>query len=80
MGGGISKRGGGEPLGYFRPKKGYGGEDKSALSLIGVRNLADYESYREKLVADSEAKENVEFARQSGCILIEDRSWFYQIA
>ena len=31
------------------------------------------------LVADQDAKENVEFARKSGCILIEDRSYFYRV-
>jgi hypothetical protein len=79
MEGGIIKRCGGEPLGYFLPKKGYGGADNIAMTLIGFENLAAYEEYRKKLVADPEAKENVEFARESGCILIEDRSYFYRI-
>jgi hypothetical protein len=42
--------------------------------MIGFKNLVDYESCREKPVADPEAKENVDFARRSGCVLIEDRS------
>src|SRR5450432_3992407 len=71
MEGGIIKRCGGEPLGYFLPKKGYGGADNIAMTLIGFENLTAYEKYREKLVADPEAKENVEFAKSSGCILIE---------
>ena len=49
------------------------------MTLIGFENLAAYEEYRKKLVADPEAKENVEFARKSECILIEDRSYFYRI-
>lgn len=79
MEGGIIKRCGGEPLGYFLPKKGYGGADNIAMTLIGFENLTAYERYREKLVADAEAKENVEFARKSGCILVEDRSYFYRV-
>jgi hypothetical protein len=30
-------------------------------------------------MADPEAKENVEFAKRLGCILIEDRSYFYRV-
>ena len=77
MEGGIIRRCGGDPLGYFLPKKGYGGADNIAMALIGFENLTAYEAYRAKLVADPEAKENLEFARRSGCILVEDRSWFY---
>jgi hypothetical protein len=49
------------------------------MTLIGFESLAAYEDYRAKLVADPDAKANVEFARKSGCILIEDRSYFYRI-
>jgi NIPSNAP len=80
MEGGIIKRCGGEPLGYFLPKKGYGGPDNVAYTFIGFDSLAAYEEYRKKLVADPEAKANVEFARKSGCILSEDRSYVYRIA
>jgi hypothetical protein len=79
MEGGIIRRCGGEPLGYFLPKKGYGGPDNIAYTFIGFPSLAAYEEYRRKLVADPEAKENVEFARKSGSILSEDRSYFYRV-
>lgn len=79
MEGGIIKRCGGEPLGYFLPKKGYGGADNIAMTLIGFESLAAYEKYREKLVQDPEARENLEFARQSGCILVEERSYYYRV-
>jgi hypothetical protein len=79
MEGGIIKRCGGEPLGYFLPQKGYGGPDNIAYAFIGFDSLSAYEEYRKKLVADPEAKENVEFARKSGCILTEDRSYVYRI-
>ncbi|MGI8436432.1 MAG: NIPSNAP family protein [Chthoniobacterales bacterium] len=79
MEGGIIKRCGGEPLGYFLPKKGYGGADNIAMALIGFENLTAYEAYREKLIADPEAKENLEFAKKAGFILVEDRSYFYRV-
>ena len=79
MEGGIIKRCGGQPLGYFLPKKGYGGPDNIAMTLIGFKSLAAYEEYRAKLIADPEAKENLEFAKRSGCILTEDRSYFYRV-
>ena len=79
MEGGIIRRCGGEPLGYFLPKKGFGGADNIALALIGFENLTAYEAYRAKLVADPEAKENLAHAEKSRCILVEDRSWFYRL-
>ena len=39
--------------------------------MIDLENLAAYEKYRKKLAADAEAKEIVEFAIKSGCILVE---------
>ncbi len=75
MDGGIIQRLGGAPLGYFLPKKGYGGAENIALALIGFASLAAYERYREKLVQDPAALENMAFAERSGCILFEDRSY-----
>lgn len=80
MEGGIIQRCGGHPLGYFLPKKGLGGADNIAMALIGFESLVAYEEYRKKLVADPEAQENLKFVEQSGCILVEDRSYFYRIA
>jgi hypothetical protein len=79
MEGGIIKRCGGDPLGYFIPKKGYGGPDNIAFAWIGFDNLTAYEEYRGRLAADPEARENVEFVKKSGCILTEDRSYFYRV-
>jgi len=53
--------------------------DNIAMTLIGFKNLADYEKYREKLMEDSDAKGNVAQARESRSILIEDRCWFDRI-
>ncbi len=77
---GIIRRCGGQPLGYFLPKKGYGGPDNIAMALIGFESLAAYEGYREKLMKDPDAIENMAFAERSGCILSEDRSYFYRLA
>jgi hypothetical protein len=79
MEGGIIRRCGGRPLGYFLPKKGYGGADNIAMALIGFDSLAAYESYREKLIADPDTKENLAHAEKTGCILFEERSYFYLI-
>lgn len=50
---GIIRRCGGEPLGYFLPKKGFGGADNIALALIGFESLTSYEAYRNKLIDDA---------------------------
>jgi NIPSNAP len=76
---GIIRRCGGEPLGYFLPKKGLGGADNIALALIGFESLSAYEAYRGKLIADPDAKENLAFAEKSRCILVEERSYFYHL-
>ncbi len=77
--GGIIQRCGGKPLGYFLPKKGLGGADNVAMTLIGFENLTAYEAYRTKLMDDPAAKENLAHAKKSRCILVEDRSYFYRI-
>lgn len=76
---GIIRRCGGEPLGYFLPKAGFGGANNVAFAIIGFKSLADYEIYRSKLLNDSDARENLARARKSGCILVEDRSYFYRV-
>ena len=73
--GGIIRRLGGDLLGYFLPRKGYGGADNTALALIGFDSLSAYEAYRERLERDPEALENMAFARQTGCVLFEERSY-----
>src|SRR5258708_10957340 len=79
MEGGIIRRCGGQPLGYFLPKKGLGGPDNIALALIGFQSLADYETYRGKLMEDEDSRANLAAATQSRCILLEERSYFYRI-
>ncbi len=67
------RRCGGELAGYFLPTK-IAGPTNFALALINFPSLAAYEQYREALMQDPEAKANVQFAEQSGCFLVEDRS------
>jgi len=76
---GIIQRCGGYPLGYFLPKKGFGGADNIAMALIGFESLAAYEAYRAKLSDDPDSRENLAHAARTGCILVEDRSYFYLI-
>ena len=73
------QRCGGELVGYFLPTK-LAGATNIAYALINFPNLAAYEKYREDLMNDPAAKENVAFADRSGCILIEDRSFLQQVS
>lgn len=77
--GGIIRRCGGRPLGYFLPRRGFGGADNVALALIGFESLADYEEYRRKLMNDPDARANMADAAKSRCILIEERSYLDRI-
>ena len=69
---------GGELIGYFLPTK-IAGPTNIAYALINFPDLAAYEKYREALMKDDAAKQNVEFADGSGCIQIEDRSILRQV-
>jgi hypothetical protein len=69
---------GGELLGYFLPTK-TAGPTNIAYALINFASLAAYEEYREALMQDEAAKQNVVFADRSGCIVIEDRSILRQV-
>ena len=79
MEGGIIRRCGGEPLGYFLPKAGFGEPNNAAFASIGFKSLAHYETYRSKLIDDPDARENLTRAKKSGCILVENRSHFYRV-
>jgi hypothetical protein len=68
----IIERCGGDLVGYYLPKEG---ANNYALALIDFASLADYERYRERLFEDSDARENLAAAMESGCILAESRSF-----
>jgi hypothetical protein len=68
----IIERCGGLLTGYFLPKEG---ANNFALALIEFDSLASYESYRARLAADPDARANVAHARETRCILVEDRTF-----
>ena len=68
----IIPRLGGRLLGYFLPLEGTNYE---AWGLVGFDSLAEYEAYRARLRADSEAKDNFAFALQQRFILREERTF-----
>jgi len=72
----IIERCGGELLGYYLPKEG---ANNFALALIDFPSLADYEIYRERLAADADAKQNFADSNESGCILVESRSFLRRV-
>ncbi len=66
----IIPRCGGHLLGYFLPHEGSNFE---AWGLIAFATLAEYEAYRHRLKADSEAQANFAFAQRERFILREER-------
>lgn len=68
----IIKRCGGELVGYFLPKEG---ANNFALALIDFESLEAYEKYRKRLTEDEAAKANVAHAKNTQCILVEDRTF-----
>src|ERR1700735_845628 len=67
------ERCGGTLVGYHLPTK-IAGPTNFAVALIDFPSLAAYEIYRDNLLADADAVENVRRMEKSGCVLIEDRS------
>ena len=72
------ERCGGKLVGYYLPTK-IAGPTNFALALIDFPSLAAYEKYRDNLLADAAAVENVRRMEKSGCVLIEDRSILRQV-
>jgi hypothetical protein len=68
----IIERCGGKLVGYYLPKEG---ANNFAIALIDFDSLADYETYRARLADDPDAQANVKDAAESGCILVETRSF-----
>ncbi|HET6610296.1 MAG TPA: NIPSNAP family protein, partial [Rhodopila sp.] len=58
----IIARCGGNLLGYFLPKEG---ANNFALALVEFESLAAYETYRERLRADPDARANFAHARDT---------------
>jgi hypothetical protein len=72
----IIKRCGGDLIGYYLPKEG---ANNFALALIDFPSLADYEIYGQRLAADAEAQRNFADGNDSGCILVENRSFLRRV-
>ena len=68
----IIPRCGGHLVGYFLPHEG---TNDVAWGLISFDSLAAYETYRARLKADPQGRENFLFARDRGFILREQRSF-----
>lgn len=73
----IIPRCGGHLLGYFLPHEG---TNDIAWGLIGFDSLAAYESYRARLRADPEGRENFALAQRQRFILREERSFCEAVA
>jgi NIPSNAP len=72
----IIERCGGTLVGYYLPKEG---ANNYAVALIDFASLADYEAYRERLAADTEAQQNFADAGESRCILVESRTFLRRV-
>jgi hypothetical protein len=68
----IIPRCGGQLVGYFLP---YEGTNNVAWGLIAFDSLAAYETYRTRLKADAEARENFAMAQSNRLILREERNF-----
>jgi hypothetical protein len=68
----IIPRCGGRLVGYFMPHEG---TNNVAWGVIAFESLAAYESYRARLKADPEGRENFALAQSKRLILREERSF-----
>lgn len=73
------ERCGGKFIAYYLPTK-IAGPTNAAFGLIDFPDLASYERYREKLLADPDGIESLRRAEAAGCILNEERSFVRRIA
>jgi hypothetical protein len=61
---------GADLIGYYAPHEG---SATTAYGLYNIKNLAEYEAYRERLRNDSVGRANYEFAKREQFIRREDR-------
>jgi hypothetical protein len=73
----IIPRCGGHLVGYFLP---FEGTNDIAWGLIAFPTLAAYETYRARLKADPEARQNFAFAQTKRIILREERTFVETVA
>ncbi|MCF6302144.1 MAG: NIPSNAP family protein [Devosiaceae bacterium] len=68
----VIPRCGAELIGYFSPHEG---STTLAYGVYNIKNLAAYEAYKAKLIADPLGRENFEFAQREKFLLREDRTF-----
>ena len=68
----IIPRCGGHLIGYFVPHEG---TNDIAWGIIQFESLADYESYRARLLQDDEGRRNFEWAQTQRFIVREERTF-----
>ena len=68
----IIPRCGGDLIGYFLP---WEGTNNVAWGLISFESLAAYETYRARLKADPDGRENLALAQSKRLILREERTF-----
>lgn len=73
----IIPRCGGHLVGYFLPHEG---TNDVAWGLISFDSLAAYETYRTRLKADAQARENFSMAQSKRLILREERTFLEVVA
>jgi len=61
---------GADLIGYYAPHEG---SSTLAYGVYTIKNLADYETYRERLRNDPQGRANYEFAKREQFIRREDR-------
>jgi hypothetical protein len=67
---------GGDVIGYWMPHEG---TNNIAFALISFESLAAYESYRGRLRADKDGRENFLFAERERFILAEERTFLRKV-
>jgi hypothetical protein len=75
---GVIPRCGGDLVGYWLPTK-FAGPTNVGIAMIDFASLGAYEQYRERLGKDSDNAELVRRAEESGCILVEERSFMEKV-
>lgn len=63
---------GADLIGYFAPHEG---SSTLAYGVYSIKNLAEYESYRARLMEDPLGRENYDFAQKEKFLLREDRTF-----
>ena len=64
---------GGRHHGYFLPSEG---ASNVALALFTFPSLAEYETYRNDSFQDDDCKAAFQYAKDTGCIISYERSFF----